>query len=1147
MTEFAHLSLHTQYSIVDSTIRLNELARKTRERGMNTVAITDDCNLFALWKAQKLLRDEGVKPIFGVDMRVADAPEMNDRLMLLAKDETGLANIRNLMSFAYSNDVAYRCITTECLFANHEGLIVLSSGTEGLIGRLLLTEETDQAVRLAEMYKQTFGDRFYIELTRLGKPREDAYQAKVIPFADELQLPVVATNDVRFIDREDFDAHETRYCIAHRQRKGDGTHSTEYTEHQYLRSADEMRELFEDIPDAIDNAAEIATRCTVKVDAGHHLPLYKTQSDQSPAEILRTTSNEQMTELLERFDSIGKQHAGSDVYQARLDKELKIIVEMEYAGYFLIVADFVRWAKKQNIPVGPGRGSGSASLVAFVLGITEIDPIEHDLMFERLLNPERVSLPDFDIDFCMHRRGEVIRYVTDVYGENSVGQIVTFGTLAAKAVVRDVTRVHGKGFATGESIVQLIPDRLGVTLPDALDEVDELGQKMQSDEDIREVMNRSLRLEGLVRNMGKHPGGIVITPEQLDAIVPVYREHASGELISQLDKQDIEEIGVVKFDFLGLKTVTALAHACEAVNLERAKSNEPPLLLSELPLDDAPVYQMLQEALTSGVFQLESRGMRAVLRDLGPDRLEDLVALLALFRPGPLNSGVVDQYVKRKHGQEQVRYLHPTLESVLKKTYGVMVYQEDVMTVGRELAGFSMGEADRLRQAMGKKSESVMKEMEEKFVAGCIDNGVEERIAASIFEDMEKFAQYAFNRAHAVGYAVVAYQTAYLKTHYPAQYLASLATCDMGDRETVCELMAEAKRMGVTLLGPSVNESRYGFSAQKDTIRVGLGSIKGLGRSHAESVENARKEGPFISMIDMCSRAGFGRNHRKQAEALIRSGALDCVAGESSINDGRPKLLAQVDTVLAAAEGKAIQEANPFDDLIGVPDEASDEVKEHDYKPTNLVQTLSDEKDVLGFFVSGHPMSVYRQELRRKCTHGELATLKTTSGTQTVAGIVRTVRTRSLRNGATLQELVLEDEHGSVELTAFVERNQLDEDQHHEGDLVVVECNVRKDEESQERRIRTKSIDSIAEYRMRNAAKVQIDVTHSDGADRVVACLQEEFKEHEPRGCLVVVQYSNNGYTGSLELDEEWQLNATNEAIERLQWEFGVESVSISY
>lgn len=1146
MMQFAHLSLHTEYSIEDSIIRIDDLAEATIERGMECVAITDRSNMFGLLKFQKRMRSSGIKPIFGADMLVANRRDEPDRLVLLAKGEIGWSSLRELMTYAYTKSPQHASITLDCLTAHHEGLIVLS-GPQSPLGRSLIEGDSATAEQNAQEMKRVFGDRFFVELTRTGRASENAFIAKAVSLCDTFGIPIVATNDVRFLNREDFAVHETRYCIAHKQRVGDGSHAASCSEEQFFRTAEQMHELFADLPDAVENACEIAKRCTVQVNSGRYLPIYKTEHTESPEELLDRFSSDGLENVLNRHDKVQKKFASREVYEQRLEKELTIIKSMDFAGYFLIVMDFVQWAKDQGIPVGPGRGSGSASLVAYALGITEIDPIEHDLMFERLLNPERVSLPDFDIDFCKDRRGEVIRYVTDLYGGGSVGQIVTFGTMAAKAVIRDVTRAHGKHFALGEQIVKDIPDRLNVSLTDVLKERPTLNRNMHLDEDVGEIVNRALRLEGLVRNISRHPGGTVITPNRLDAVVPVYTEGDSGDLISQFDKQDIEDMGVVKFDFLGLKTVTAISNACAAANVVREKKNLQPLHPSEFPLDDEMVFEMLREANTIGIFQLESRGMRRVLKDLSPDSLEDLTALLALFRPGPIQSGVVDLFVRRKHGKEVVDYLHPLLESVLKKSYGVMVYQEDVMTVARELAGFSLGEADELRRAMAKKILAEMVSFRNKFVQGCIKNNVEDSIANSIFDDIEKFAEYAFNRAHSVGYAVVAYQTAYLKAHYPAEYLAALATCDIGDRETVRELVEEARRMGLDLVGPCVNVSSYEFTGTQDQFVIGLGAIKGLPIAHARSIEKARTEGPFQSLLDFCIRSGFGRRQRKAVESLIKCGCLDGVIDESDITYGRPKLEAQLDDALVAAEDRASQAAQPFDDLLGVSEDQEAAIEFQEFQPTSMRRALWEERDRLGFFVSGHPMSTYRPELEGICSHTDLRSLLQARNQQVIAGLVKSYHVRDTRSGTRMPEVLLEDENGTVELRNFdSDISRLGENLK-EGDLVVVECRITRNKERKDPMIRVKNLIPIASFRVQRNASVEIDVGPDVHSERVLKILQSELRESTDAGCSIVINYVHEQYSAFIALDKKWRVLPTDELLDQLEDRFGTGSVRVSH
>ncbi|MYD46832.1 MAG: DNA polymerase III subunit alpha [Gammaproteobacteria bacterium] len=1149
MKAFAHLSVHTEYSIVDSVVRIDQLAERCKARKIFAVALTDLTNLFACWLFQHKLRAKGVKPIFGTDVRILDGSENKDRLLLLAKDQDGLRNLYKLMTIAYTKYEIHGCITMQQLTALADGLIALSGGTHGKIGRLIANSDTEGATQAAIELSQMFSDRFYLELTRTGWEQEEAYITHAVDLAQELRIPLVATNDVRFVDQSDYSAHETRFCVAHKQRIGNGEHEKFYSDQQYLRSPKEMSELFNDLPDALENAIEIAKRCTVEIPSGRYLPQFRTERQGAPEELIDEIAHERLNAVFEADDSANKQISDREVYVNRLQKELEVIKQMGFAGYFLIVGDIVSWAKQQEIPVGPGRGSGAASLVAYTLGIVDIDPIKYELMFERLLNPERVSLPDFDIDFCMNRRNEVIEYVTDLYGRASVAQIVSFNTFGSKVAVKDAARALGKPRGLAEKIANLIPIRGVQPIPiaEAIAEVSELGTMVQTDPDVETIVQRGMEVEGLVRNRGKHAGGVVIAPDDLDRYVPIYTETSESESVTQLDKKDVEELGLVKFDFLGLKTMTVIAMAMESINAERKRRKQEPLSPMALPMDDPKVFESLHEGETTGIFQLESIGMRQKVKDLNPTDLEDLIALLALFRPGPLDTGVTDRYIRRKNKLEDVKYLHPIHEKVLSKTFGLMVYQEDVMNLARELAGFSMGEADKLRSAMGKKNEAEMLELQPKFIEGCVQNGVRDNVALEIYEDMRKFARYAFNRAHTVGYAIVAYQTAYLKHYYPAEFLAALASCE-SERDTIKFFMDEAKRLDVRVGQPSVNESEWDFVGREDKITVGFAAVRGIAQEEAQRIVEARSTGSFTSLFDLCERADFHRRNRNLLVSLIHAGALDCIEAQKPIAIKRAEFLAQVDTATHAVEQKAERERQKLGDLFGASDDAENTLPVPDVEPISLRKLLFDEGKTLGFYVSGHPIEEYRPELQKLCSHQNLTTIDRVSPdqTRTVAGMVKEARVGETRSGNKVTRIQVEDEHGNRELSLFAE-NAMTKDLPKAGEIVVAYFSVKVERKTKDKRVQTTKIATISKIRNENQATVEIDMQDQNGRSDSVRVLRNTLRAWRANECSVRVNCAIDGGLTQLELGSEWNVCASPELMDELKNQFGSDSVRVAY
>ncbi|MDC0089839.1 DNA polymerase III subunit alpha, partial [Porticoccaceae bacterium] len=854
-----HLRLHSEYSLVDGLVRIKPLAKAVADLGMPAVALTDFNNFFAAVKFYKATQGSGVKPILGTDLLVLDESGEGSpsQLVLLVKDQVGYANLTKLISKAYQEGQRQGVphIKKSWLGEFSDGLIALSGGRNGEIGVALVSSRVDDAATALEEFMVLFGDRFYLELQRTGRPEEEDYLHAAVELAARYNCPVVATNDVRFISKGEFEAHEARVCIHEGRALDDPRRERRFSEQQYLRSAEEMGELFADIPEALANSVEIARRCSIELRLGEYfLPDYPIPEGMTLNEFFTLESKKGLQDRLEvLYDTSAADFPEiQQRYMERLEFELKIIIQMEFPGYFLIVMDFIRWAKTNLIPVGPGRGSGAGSLVAYALLITDLDPLEYDLLFERFLNPERVSMPDFDIDFCMEGRDRVISYVAEQYGRDAVSQIVTFGTMAAKAVVRDVARVQGKSYGLADKLSKLIPFEVGMTLEKAVEQEETLKQFLDEDDEAAEIWGMAVQLEGVARNCGKHAGGVVIAPTKITDFSPIYCDEAGGGVVTQFDKNDVEDAGLVKFDFLGLRTLTIIDWAVRMINADRSIVGEAPLEIDKIPLDDQPTYGLMQRAETTAVFQLESRGMKELIKKLGPDRFEDIIALVALFRPGPLQSGMVDDFINRKKGRAEVsyphsQYQHECLKPALEPTYGIILYQEQVMQIAQEMGGFTLGGADLLRRAMGKKNADEMAKQRMLFIDGAIGKGFTKELATNIFDLMEKFAGYGFNKSHSAAYALVAYQTAWLKQHYPAQFMAATISSDMDKTDKVVTFIDECRAMNLELLPPDVNGGQFHFSVDKqNSVIYGLGAIKGLGEGPVGNILAARNEGgPF--------------------------------------------------------------------------------------------------------------------------------------------------------------------------------------------------------------------------------------------------------------------------------------------------------------
>ncbi len=885
--KFIHLRIHSDFSMVDGLSKVPPLVKKVAAMGMPAMALTDFTNLCGLVKFYSTAHNCGVKPIVGADFTL-QSEEFGDeltKLTLLAKNNVGYKNLTLLISKAYlRGHVQHQPVIDKAWLVEHaEGLIVLSGGKSGEVGRALLKGNQQQVERCIEFYQTHFADHFYLELIRTGRADEESYLHFALDVAEQYDLPVVATNEVVFITEESFEAHEIRVAIHDGYTLEDPRRPKNYSPKQYLRSEAEMCELFADIPEALANSVEIAKRCNVTVRLGEYfLPNFPT-GGMAIEDFLVMKSREGLEERLEfLFPDPEVRAKRRPEYDERLQVELDVINQMGFPGYFLIVMEFIQWSKDNDIPVGPGRGSGAGSLVAYALKITDLDPLEYDLLFERFLNPERVSMPDFDVDFCMDKRDQVIDHVAEMYGRDAVSQIITFGTMAAKAVIRDVGRVLGHPFGFVDRISKLVPPDPGMTLEKAFIAEPALQELYDADEEVKELIDKCRILEGCTRNAGKHAGGVVISPTAITDFAPIYCDAEGNFPVTQFDKNDVETAGLVKFDFLGLRTLTIIDWALGLVNPRLKKAGKPPVRIEAIPLDDARSFRNLQDAKTTAVFQLESRGMKELIKRLQPDCFEDIIALVALFRPGPLQSGMVDNFIDRKHGREAISYpdekwQHESLKEILEPTYGIILYQEQVMQIAQVLSGYTLGGADMLRRAMGKKKPEEMAKQRAVFQEGAEKNGVDGELAMKIFDLVEKFAGYGFNKSHSAAYALVSYQTLWLKTHYPAEFMAAVMTADMDNTEKVVGLVDECKNMGLTVLPPDINSGLYRFNVDDNgAIVYGIGAIKGVGEGPIEAILEARnKGGYFKDLFDFCARIDLKKVNKRVIEKLILAGALD--------------------------------------------------------------------------------------------------------------------------------------------------------------------------------------------------------------------------------------------------------------------------------
>ena len=868
---FVHLRTHSEFSLMDGLASVDALVQAASHLGMPALALTEQNNLFSLVKFYRAALKYGVKPIIGIDIWVSgecldSAPY---RTTLLCQSTEGYRRLAELASRSYKEG-QYQGNPTfrETWFkGNTEGLIALSGGIGGGLGRLILGGDLKGARAQLAHWLELFDERFYIDIHRTGREQEELYLFEAVELASAFGVPLVATNDVRFIAETDFEAHEARVCIHEGRMLSDPRRIKQYSPEQYLRSPEEMARVFSDLPEALENTVEIAKRCNVELTLGQgFLPDFPVPDEYTPDEWFIEQAKDGLDTRLNVLFPQETVIERRTEYDQRLQYELNVITSMGFAGYYLIVADFIRWARDNGVPVGPGRGSGAGSLAAYALGITDLDPIGFDLLFERFLNPERISMPDFDIDFCVEGRDRVIDYVAERYGTDHVSQIITFGTMAAKAVVRDVGRVLGHPYGYVDQLAKLVPFEIGMTLEKALSQEEMLRERYEQEEEVQTLIDLARSLEGVTRNVGKHAGGVVIAPKVLTNYTPLYCEQGASRFITQLDMDDVASVGLVKFDFLGLKTLTIIHSTIERIEAQ----GNPLIALEQLPLDDTKTFELIKQGTTTAVFQLESRGMRDLIRRLRPDLFEDIIALVALFRPGPLQSGMVDDFIERKHGRARVEYSHPALEPILKTTYGVILYQEQVMQIARDLAGYSLGGADILRKAMGKKQPEEMAKQRKFFMQGALEREVEEKVATYIFDLMEKFAGYGFNRSHSAAYALLAYQTAWLKAHYPAEFMAAVMSADIDNTDKVVVFVEDCRRLGLHLQPPDINQCQFAFSTQDaSTILYGLGAIKGVGAGAVETiVANRSTKGIFQSLTDFAHRVDLKKINRRTIEAI---------------------------------------------------------------------------------------------------------------------------------------------------------------------------------------------------------------------------------------------------------------------------------------
>ena len=1157
---FIHLRVHSEYSIVDGLLRIPSLVARATELQMPAIALTDFTNMFALVKFYRAAIAKGIKPIIGADVLVNDAGEQERfRIIILCMNNEGYRNLTELLTRAYIDGQSGGQPTVERAWIDQRnaGLLILSGGREGDVGKLILKEANSRVEDCLDSWLRVFADRYYIEIQRTGREGEDFYTERALALASRKQVPVVATNDVRFQTADEFEAHEVRVCINQGRVLSDTRRPQQYSEQQYLRSVEEMEELFADVPAAITNSVEIAKRCNVTLEFGKNvLPEFPIPGGRSPDEFLRDQAAAGLQQRLQHRQP-GVETKEPTEYQQRLDIELKVIERMGYSGYFLIVADFTQWARQNGVPVGPGRGSGAGSLVAYVLGITDIDPLQYDLLFERFLNPERVSMPDFDIDFCMAGRDRVIDYVATRYGREKVSQIITYGSMAAKAVVRDVGRVLGHPYGFVDRIAKMVPFEIGMTLEKALEREKDFKALYDSEEEVRVLIDMALQLEGLARNAGKHAGGVVIAPSKLTDFTPLYCESGGVNIVTQLDKDDVEAIGLVKFDFLGLRTLTIIDNTLKNVNARRSKEDKPAVDLSALPLDDEATYRLLGNQQTTAVFQLESSGIKDILGRLKPDKFDDVVAMVALYRPGPLQSGMVDDFIDRKHGAK-VEYPHPDLEAILQQTYGVILYQEQVMQIAQVLAGYTLGGADLLRRAMGKKKPEEMAKQRAVFVNGAVERGVTNSNASYIFDLMEKFAGYGFNKSHSVAYAMLAYQTAWLKAHYPAEFMAAVLSADMDNTDKVVNLIDECRLMGLQVIPPDINRSCYQFTVtQEHEIVYGLGAIKGVGEGAVEHLVVEREANDeYKSLNDLCMRLDLQKFNRRCLEAVLRAGALD------KFNHTRATLLHHLPRAVQLAEQHQRNDDTGQNDMFGGGQTIAREGGIEEKEEWDVDTRLAGERETLGLYLTGHPVDQYRDELvsivGRNLRDRLAQPIKDTGNSYRkndannvkVAGLLMHMRLRNSPSGR-IAFLTLDDNTARIDVAVFADAYSAFKSLLVKDRILIVEGAISIDEYNGKPRVRAKKIIGLDEERIENGKLlyVSIDGSQQDETQKLKLAseLINTYKPYLGGKCKVQIRYRTDDEEGELKVGEQWKVVPDKELLRRLSRLNGVLEARVVY
>jgi len=1156
--KFIHLHVHSDYSIIDGLSKPEDLVKKAVSLNMPAIAITDYNNLYGVIKFYNIAHKLGLKPIIGVTVKFFSNLINNEltTLTLLASNQEGYKNLILLISYAYQKGYInnnYVTIEKKWLLEINKGLILLSGGCQGELGKILLYGESSLIYNCLSFYQKNFPDSYYLELSRTNRDNEEKYLHLAVDLSLSTGVPVVATNDVCFLNKEDFKVHKIRIAIHEGEILQNSKIQKNYSDQQFLKSSKEMCDLFSDIPAALINSVEIAKRCNVFISSGKYfLPQFST-GETSVENYLIAQSYKGIKKRLSVWSTNNKKYQHIlKKYKNRLTMELNVINKMGFPGYFLIVMEFIQWAKDNNIPVGPGRGSGAGSLVAYALNITEVDPLSFDLLFERFLNPERISLPDFDIDFCMEKRDKVIDHVADVYGRNAVAQIITFGTLTAKAVIRDVGRVLGYPYGFINKLSKLVPLDPGITLNEAFSKESELSNLYKNNEDVKNLIDIAKKLEGTNRNVGKHAGGVVISPTKITDFCPLYCDEKGNHPVTQFDKNDIEYVGLVKFDFLGLRTLTIINHAIEMINIKLKLYKKDLININAIPLDDIKCFNLLKKSETTAVFQLESYGMKDLIHRLQPDCFEDIIALVALFRPGPLQSGMVDNFINRKHGREKISYpdhkwQHILLKPILQSTYGIILYQEQVMQIAQVLAGYTLGSADILRRAMSKKNLKDMSKQRAIFEAGALKKGIDKKLSIKIFDLLEKFAGYGFNKSHSVAYALVSYQTLWLKSHYPAEFMAAVMTSEIDNTEKIVILINESLNIGLKIIPPNINLSKYEFYVNdQNNIVYSIGAIKGIGESSVRDlVQEREKNGVFHDLFDLCMRIDSNKISRKVLEKLIMSGSCDC------FDKNRDYLLQSIDDAIKASKESLRIKCFKQESLFGVFKKELNQVKKNNYINLTFSEKnkLENEYQVLGFYLTGHPIDQYMSELKHYVNGITLSKLKFIEKTRIVlvVGIIISIKIKITKNKNRIAILILDDNTSRLEVVIFTALLDLYESLLKLNELLFVKGILNVSVINKNIKMTAYNIMDLSTVREKYIKKLII-ILDEKKIDE--SCLKKlyTYLDTQPKGDIpICISYYKKNIFLKFKLNKKWLVKITDDFLYKLKLLVGSNKIKLEY